>query len=91
MNLFSKSQIYLTKALIGAIVVYQKTLSPDHGPLKLLFPDGVCRFQPTCSQYAIDALQLYGLSSLPLILKRLVRCHPFSHGGQDAVPHLTSH
>ena len=85
MNISDITKKYLTKALIGAIVVYQKTLSPDHGPLKPLFPAGVCRFTPTCSQYAIDALHARGLSSLPLIIKRLVRCHPFAHGGHDPV------
>jgi putative membrane protein insertion efficiency factor len=85
MNILTTAQTYLTKALIGAIVVYQKTLSPDHSPLKPLFPGGVCRFEPTCSQYAIDALDAHGLSSLPLIIKRLVRCHPFAQGGHDPV------
>lgn len=88
MNISAKTKLYATKALIGAIVIYQKTLSPDHGPLKSLFPGGVCRFEPTCSQYAIDALDMYGVTSLPLIMKRLVRCHPFAHGGHDPVSRL---
>ncbi|MES4793335.1 MAG: membrane protein insertion efficiency factor YidD, partial [Chloroflexota bacterium] len=46
-----------------------------------------CRFQPTCSAYAIEALQTYGLwKGAWLAARRLGRCHPFREGGWDPVP-----
>jgi uncharacterized protein len=58
--------------------VYKYTLSP------LLPPS--CRFTPTCSEYAVDAISKYGFGKgLVLAVKRLVRCHPFSPGGYDPV------
>jgi len=46
-----------------------------------------CRFQPTCSQYAYEAIEKYGfVRGSWLALKRLVRCNPFSKGGYDPVP-----
>jgi hypothetical protein len=47
----------------------------------------VCRFHPSCSEYAIDAIQKKSFfKALFLIIKRLLRCHPFSKGGIDEVP-----
>jgi len=63
---------------------YQKTLSLDHGFLKERYPYGWCRFSPTCSEYAYQAINKYGLvNGVLLALKRLLRCHPFSPGGHD--------
>jgi len=46
-----------------------------------------CRFYPSCSSYALEALQSHGaLSGLFLTLKRIIRCHPFHPGGFDPVP-----
>ncbi len=46
-----------------------------------------CRFQPTCSQYALEAVRRHGaLEGSWLALRRLLRCHPFSPGGLDPVP-----
>lgn len=46
-----------------------------------------CRFYPTCSQYAVDALRTHGmLKGSWLALRRLARCHPFNPGGYDPVP-----
>ncbi|MBI3356477.1 MAG: membrane protein insertion efficiency factor YidD [Nitrospirae bacterium] len=46
----------------------------------------VCRFEPTCSQYALDAVTRYGtLQGLGLALVRLMKCHPFHPGGEDPV------
>ncbi len=66
-------------ALLLLIRVYQVTLSP--------FLGGHCRYEPTCSMYAIQAVQEHGpwRGSL-LSLKRLLRCHPFVKGGYDPVP-----
>ena len=67
------------RLLITLLEVYQRTIS------RLLPP--VCRFRPTCSQYTIQALQTYGLvRGLFLGLGRILRCHPFSSGGEDPLP-----
>lgn len=58
---------------------YQVAISPMHRPC--------CRYIPTCSQYAIEAVQKYGaLKGGFLALRRLLRCNPFSKGGYDPVP-----
>lgn len=63
-------------ALLGAIWVYQRTISPLLGPR--------CRFQPSCSRYMAEALRQYGLvRGLARGLKRLSRCHPWHPGGYD--------
>lgn len=72
--------------LIMMIRLYQKTLSLDHGPLRFLRPQGQCKFHPTCSVYAIRAIEKYGAAKgMALFLKRLVRCHPWAVGGVDEV------
>jgi len=70
--------------LVWLISQYQKTLSFDHGPLSRFVPEGVCRFRPTCSEYGKAALIKYGvLKGIWLIVRRIARCHPWSHGGYD--------
>lgn len=65
--------------LVGALRFYKRFVSP------LLPP--ACRFYPSCSQYAIGAIQTHGsLRGCWLAAKRLGRCHPFSKGGFDPVP-----
>ncbi|MBA2642348.1 MAG: membrane protein insertion efficiency factor YidD [Actinobacteria bacterium] len=50
----------------------------------LLTPQGTCKYHPSCSQYAIDALREHGLArGTTLAGWRLLRCHPWSHGGVD--------
>jgi len=64
--------------LIVLIRFYQKFISPLKKPS--------CRFYPTCSQYAIDALGKYGaLKGLFMAIKRILKCHPFHPGGYDPV------
>ena len=72
----------MTRVLVAAIRGYQGALSP------LLPPS--CRFQPSCSQYAIDAVRHRGalLGSL-LTIRRLLRCNPWNAGGYD--PALPDH
>jgi putative membrane protein insertion efficiency factor len=63
-------------ALIGAIWVYQRTLSPLQG--------NVCRFEPSCSRYMVECLRKYGLfRGLGKGVRRVCRCHPFDPGGYD--------
>ncbi|MBP9718033.1 membrane protein insertion efficiency factor YidD [Candidatus Gracilibacteria bacterium] len=71
---------------IAVIKLYQKTLSPDHGPMKVLFPEGYCKFSPTCSEYTKQAIEKHGV--LWGGLKgtwRILRCNPCSRGGVDQV------
>jgi putative membrane protein insertion efficiency factor len=62
--------------LIGLVRLYQKTLSPLVGRQ--------CRFEPTCSQYMIEAVRKYGLvRGVAKGVWRICRCHPFAQGGFD--------
>jgi len=71
---------------VGVIRIYQKTLSPDHGPLSRHLPYGVCRFRPTCSEYGATAISRYGLLRGGLMTAwRILRCNPWSAGGHDPV------
>ncbi len=68
------------------IRLYQKTLSLDHSFFKYFFPYGYCRFHPTCSEYAVQAIDKYGaIKGLYKSIFRLIRCHPWSRGGYDPV------
>lgn len=72
--------------VLKLIKIYQKTLSFDHGPLKAFFPQGYCRYHPTCSNYAYQAIEKYGLIKGGIkSFWRLLRCNPFSGGGYDPV------
>jgi len=75
---------YLKKILIGVIKIYQKTLSFDHSPLKVFYPHGFCRFNPTCSQYSIEAINKYGpIKGSIKATWRILKCNPFNKGGND--------
>lgn len=77
---------YLKKILISLIKVYQKTLSFDHSPLKVFYPHGFCRFNPTCSQYSIEAIDKYGpIKGSFKAIWRVLRCNPFNKGGNDPI------
>ena len=81
-----KNIFILPKVIVLHIIrLYQKTLSPDHGPLSLFHPwPGVCKFRPTCSEYTYQAIEKYGLLKGALkAFYRIFRCHPWSHGGWD--------
>lgn len=65
---------------------YQKTLSPDHGPLRHLFPDGYCRFYPSCSEYGHQAIVKHGVVKGGAKTGwRIMRCNPWNDGGVDEV------
>lgn len=75
---------------IKIIKIYQKTLSPDHGPLSSRFPSGFCRFHPSCSQYAVEVIEKYGsLKGLLLGFYRINRCNPWSKGGVDGSDNIS--
>lgn len=66
----------MKKLLISVIRFYQKRISPLTPPS--------CRFIPTCSQYAVEALEKYGaVKGSWLALKRIAKCHPFHRGDHD--------
>ena len=67
------------KLVIFPIRVYQRVLSP-------LLPNR-CRFYPTCSHYAVEAIEKHGvIKGLWLAIKRILKCHPLHPGGVDPVP-----
>ena len=69
----------MKRILIGLIAAYRVLLSPLLGPS--------CRFYPTCSAYAAEAIEKHGaLRGTWLALKRLSKCHPWHAGGVDPVP-----
>mgnify|MGYP002311035209 CR=1 FL=1 len=71
----------IREAFLLPVKAYRKYLSP-------LKSTPTCRFTPTCSQYAIDAVREWGIAAgTVLTLLRIVRCNPFSKGGEDPVPH----
>jgi putative membrane protein insertion efficiency factor len=68
-----------SRVLQGAIKVYQVAISPVLGQR--------CRFHPSCSCYAADAVERHGaLQGIRLAFSRFIRCHPWSDGGLDPVP-----
>ena len=69
----------MKKVLLAILRFYRKYISPMRPPC--------CRFIPTCSQYALEALEKYGaLKGGWLALRRILRCNPFHKGGYDPVP-----
>lgn len=68
--------IAVKRILVSLIVGYRKYISPLKKPS--------CRFYPTCSQYALDAINKYGaFKGFKLSLIRILKCHPFHPGGYD--------
>ena len=69
----------MKKVLMSLIRFYQKHISPAFPPR--------CRYIPTCSEYAMEAISRYGaLKGGWMGFKRFMRCHPFHKGGYDPVP-----
>tara|TARA_B100000282_G_scaffold295556_1_gene275124 strand:+ start:1182 stop:1400 length:219 start_codon:yes stop_codon:yes gene_type:complete len=70
---------FISLILIIPIKLYQILISPLLGPS--------CRFTPTCSQYAVEAIQKHGpIKGSWLAAKRIIRCHPWGGCGHDPVP-----
>lgn len=68
----------MKKILIAAIMLYRKYISPIKRPC--------CRFYPTCSAYAIEAIEKKGaIRGSFMAIKRVLRCNPFNNGGYDPV------
>ncbi|MDR0671262.1 MAG: membrane protein insertion efficiency factor YidD [Oscillospiraceae bacterium] len=69
----------MKRVLLVLIRFYRRSISPLRPP--------VCRFVPTCSEYALEAVTRYGAArGAWLALRRLLKCHPFHAGGYDPVP-----
>jgi len=75
---------FFQSVLLGAIRAYQLLVIP-------LMPAGGCRFHPTCSHYADEAITRHGvLRGGWLAIKRILRCHPWGNAGVDPVPALNN-
>ena len=80
MERFRKAVLTVRRLFLAPVRFYQRFISPLKGQPS-------CRFTPTCSAYAVDAVMEWGIvAGLVLALWRLVRCNPFSKGGYDPVP-----
>jgi putative membrane protein insertion efficiency factor len=74
-----KISVALRKIPIGLIRLYQLLISPMLGP--------TCRFDPSCSYYAIEAIKEHGvIKGCWMATKRISKCHPLHSGGHDPVP-----
>ncbi len=74
----------MRKILIGLIRIYQYAISPFLPPH--------CRYTPTCSTYAVEAIGRFGiLRGGWMALRRIGRCHPWHEGGHDPVPEVKKH
>ncbi|MBQ7057213.1 MAG: membrane protein insertion efficiency factor YidD [Bacteroidaceae bacterium] len=70
---------FFVVVLIAPIRFYQRFISPHTPP--------ACRFTPTCSQYALEAIKKHGpVKGLWLAIRRILRCHPWGGSGYDPVP-----
>jgi putative membrane protein insertion efficiency factor len=79
LNVRNASQVPLVRALLGLITGYRRWISPFLPP--------ACRFHPTCSDYAADAIRVHGAGrGTVLAVRRVCRCHPLNAGGFDPVP-----
>lgn len=85
-NFFQQIVLQVRGLLLFLIRFYQKTISPDHGFGRVVNPLNGCRFVPSCSEYAYQAVEKYGvLKGGIMSIKRLFRCHPWQKGGYDPV------
>lgn len=74
----------MKRIALAAIRFYQRRISPGIAP--------ACRFQPTCSEYAYEAIDRFGaLRGIPMAAWRVLRCNPLNDGGLDPVPERHNH
>ena len=79
MPVFSPVSSWVSRALLGLIRAYQYLLSPHYGTQ--------CRFTPSCSHYAAEAIAYHGpVKGCCLATGRIFRCHPWHSGGYDPIP-----
>jgi len=77
----------MKRLFLGLIRYYQRTFSLDHGPMKFLYPNGYCKYYPSCSEYGYQAIDKRGIAvGFLLTAWRILRCNPWSKGGLDPVP-----
>lgn len=72
----------MKKIFIEPVRFYQKFISPAFPPS--------CRYQPTCSNYMIQAIEKHGAKGVLMGVARILRCHPWTEGGDDPVPDVFS-
>jgi len=71
----------MKKILVIVILIYKKYISP--------IKPATCRFYPSCSDYAIQAIERFGcIKGIYLAIRRILRCHPYNPGGNDPVPDI---
>lgn len=76
--------------IVAGIRGYQRTLSPDHGPLKHLYSYGYCRHDPSCSMYAIERISEQGLMIGGLLsIKRILECVPWKKPSAEHIMKIT--
>jgi putative membrane protein insertion efficiency factor len=83
-SFLAKISQVLSKLTIWFILVYQKTISPDHSFIGRFFPKIGCKYYPSCSEYTKQAIQQYGVvkgGGLGII--RVLKCNPATQGGFD--------
>lgn len=77
----------MKRAILAFIRYYQRTFSLDHGPMKFLYPNGFCKYYPSCSEYGYQAFDKRGVViGFILTTWRILRCNPWTKGGADPVP-----
>ncbi|MBQ9886864.1 MAG: membrane protein insertion efficiency factor YidD [Lachnospiraceae bacterium] len=77
----------IKRFLIRSIRFYSRYISPVKSHIPFFLFSSNCKYTPTCSQYAIEALEKYGVvKGSFLAVKRILRCNPFAKGGYDPVP-----
>lgn len=85
-ELFSSATAVLAEGVVFCIRLYQALLSPDRNMIGWKAPYVGCRYEPSCSEYAIQAVRQYGLLKGSIAsCKRILRCHPYAKGGYDPV------
>lgn len=76
----------MRNVMISLIRLYQSTFSPDHGPMKARHPYGYCPQEPSCSEFALRAIERRGaIVGLALAVKRVLGCHPWRRPSREKI------